>query len=147
MNELLQFAVECKRILTSDSSDEQTKQYYKQMLIDTKQYLDGLAVLRSDDVVIIPTKDEQVKTEIKEPTPPVVAQEPKKVIPKKPPVVDRVKKSHIRKPPAVKRTTKSKQNVTPTNKTTKPKQPKRPVTPKKPVKAPPKDPSPKEEFF
>lgn len=53
MNELLQLAVECKKLIENKDSDEQTKQYYKQMLLDTQLYINGLAVLRAqlrDDV-------------------------------------------------------------------------------------------------
>ena len=48
MNELLEFAVSCKKMVEDNSSDEQTKNRYRQMLLDTKLYLDGLALLRQE---------------------------------------------------------------------------------------------------
>ena len=138
MNELLESAVRYKRMAEDNSLDEETKEYYKKMLVDAKMYLDGLALLKNDFVLT----EQPVTKEIKEPTPPIVKQKPKSVLPKKPPVVDKVKKSPVRKPP-VKKQQKPQQKV----RGNEGKPSKRSTKPQKPMEAPPKAPEKKEEFF
>ena len=48
MNELLRLTVECKKMIEHNDSDYQTKQYYRQMLLDTKLYITGLSILNND---------------------------------------------------------------------------------------------------
>jgi outer membrane biosynthesis protein TonB len=138
MNELLQTIVECKKMAEDASSDADTQQYYRKMLVDVKMYLDGISLLRDN---YVPT-EQPVVNEIKEPTPPVVKQKPKAVSPKEPPIVDRVKKSPVRKPP-VKKQQKPQQKV----RGNEGKPPKRPTKPTKTQPKAAETVDTKEEFF